>query len=221
VSLLNQPAQQKARERRRVDEDFASKILTWAGAYTISFIGLIHLLAAPDHFQAAPYLGWLFLANFVGAAMAAIGISWGTRKWGWLLGDLLAGGAFIGFLVSRIIGLPGFPEGVGSWNRIDGILSLILEVLFISLSVVAITPWGRTLLRVEQKRIEQQEQAAAIEMPGRIEREMSEIRSRIAPNLFDLREHVEPQAIKDQVKRILRKRLGGLLSSVKLISKDR
>jgi hypothetical protein len=208
VSLLKQSAQQKARERRRVDEDFASKILTWAGAYTISFIGLIHLLAAPDHFQAAPYLGWLFLANLVGAAIAAIVVSWGTRKWGWLLGDLVAGGAFIGFLVSRIIGLPGFPEGVGSWNRIDGILSLILELLFISLSVVAITPWGRTLLRVEQKRIEQ-EPAATIQIPGRIEQEMSEIRSRIAPNLFDLREHVEPKAIKDQVRRSLRKRLCG------------
>ena len=71
----------------RMDDGLAPKVLTWAGAYTISFVGLIHLLVSDEHFEAAPpYLGWLFLANFAGATVAAIGIAWagtgGDGCWG-------------------------------------------------------------------------------------------------------------------------------------------
>jgi membrane protein len=64
------------------------------------------------------------------------------------------------------------------------------------------------------ERIER-EQTAAGETPERIEREMSEIRNRMTPDLSDLREHVEPQAVKEQIKRSLRERLRGILSSAK------
>jgi hypothetical protein len=194
---------------------FPAKVLTWAGAYTISFIGTIHLLVSDEHFEAATYLGWLFLANFAGAVVAALGIYWGEHRWGWLLGDMIAGGAFVLYVVSRAIGLPGFhPEGVWEWVRLDGLLSLGLEGLFMTLSLLAITPQGRALVRMEQERIGQ-EQTAAEETPGRIEREMLEIRRRMAPDLSDLREHVEPQAIKEQAKRSLQERLRGIFNSVK------
>jgi hypothetical protein len=206
----------------RADDGLAPKVLTWAGAYTISFVGLIHLLVSDEHFEAAPpYLGWLFLANFAGATVAAIGIAWGGHRWGWLLGDAVAGSALVLYVVSRAIGLPGFhPEGVWEWVRIDGLLSLALEGLFVALSLLAITPWGRTLVRVQQKTIEQ-EQMIAMEASNPIEREMAEIRSRMTSDLSDLREHVEPQAIKEQVKRSLRERLHGILNSVKPTSRRR
>ncbi len=202
-------------------DNLAPKALKWAGAYTISFVGLLHLLVSDEHFEIAPYLGWLFVANFVGAAAAAIGIAWGGHRWGWLLGDLVAGGAFVLYVVSRAIGLPGFhPEGVWEWVRIDGLTALALEGLFVALSLLAITPWGKALVWKGQKSIEQ-EQTTVGEAPGRIEREMSEIRSRMAPDLSDLREHVEPQAVKEQVKRSLRERLRGALNSVKPTSRHR
>jgi hypothetical protein len=62
----------------------------------------------------------------------------------------------------------------------------------------------------EQKRTESDEHEG--EAPGRIEREMSEIRNRMDSNLSDLREHVEPQAVKERVKRSLRERFRGMLS---------
>src|SRR5919199_3712902 len=186
-----------------VDDGLAPKVLTWAGAYIISFVGLIHLIESDEHFEVASYLGWLFLANFAAAAVAAIGIYWGGHRWGWLLGDVVAGGALVLYVVSRAICLPGFhPEGVWEWVRIDGLIALALEGLFVALSLLAITPWGRTLVRVQQKTIEQ-EQMIAMESPNPIEREMAEIRSRMTSDLSDLREHVEPQAIKEQVKRSL------------------
>jgi hypothetical protein len=199
----------------RMDDGLAPKVLTWAGAYTISFVGLIHLIVSDEHFEAATYLGWLFLANFAGAAVAAIGIAWGGHRWGWLLGDAVAGGAFVLYVVSRAIGLPGFhPEGVWEWVRLDGLLSLGLEGLFMALSLLAITPQGRALVRMEQERIGQ-EQTVSGETPGRIEQEMLEIRSRMGPDLSDLREHIEPQAIKEQAKRSLQERLRGIFNSVK------
>jgi hypothetical protein len=199
----------------RIDDGLAPKVLTWAGAYIISFVGLIHLLVSDEHFEAANYLGWLFLANFAGAVVAAIGIYWGGYRWGWLLGDAVAGGAFVLYVVSRVIGLPSFhPEGVWEWVRMDGLFSLGLEGLFMTLSLLAMTPQGRALVRMEQERIGQ-EQTVAEETPGRIEREMLEIRRGMAPDLSDLREHIEPQAIKEQAKRSLKERLRGIFNSVK------
>lgn len=43
-----------------------------------------------------------------------------------------------------------------------------------------------------------------------IEQEMQEIRSRMAPELSDLRKRVEPQAVKEQAKRGLQERLRGV-----------
>jgi hypothetical protein len=81
-----------------------------AGAGLILIAGLIHLLLAPQHFAETAYLGALFLANFVGSVVAAVGIYRGFR-WGWALGALFAGGAFVAYLLSGTVGLPGVEEG--------------------------------------------------------------------------------------------------------------
>jgi hypothetical protein len=58
--------------------------------------GAIHFIDAPGSFGDATYKGWLFLANGVGAVVAAVGIHRGERTWGWGLGVLVAGGALVG-----------------------------------------------------------------------------------------------------------------------------
>jgi hypothetical protein len=45
------------------------------------------------------------------------------------------------------------------------------------------------------------------EIPERIEREMFEIRSRMSSDMTDLRQHVEPQVVAEQVKQTVRQRL--------------
>jgi hypothetical protein len=123
-----------------------------------------------EHFDAATYLGWLFLANFAAATVAAIGIALGRHRWGWLLGDAVAGGAFVSYVARRLIGLPGFhPADPWEWLRPDGLLSLALEGVFVVLSLLAITPQGRALVRKVQTRI-QSEETTVGEAPGRIER---------------------------------------------------
>ena len=51
--------------------------------------------------------------------------------------------------------------------------------------------------------------------PERIEREMFEIRSRMSPDVTDLKKHVEPQVVADQVKKTLRQRIQGAMDRFK------
>ena len=53
------------------------------------------------------------------------------------------------------------------------------------------------------------------EIPERIEREMFEIRSRMAPDVQDLRQHVEPKAVGERVKRTARQRLRDAVNRLK------
>ena len=52
-------------------------------------------------------------------------------------------------------------------------------------------------------------------IPERIEREMFEIRSRMAPDVTDLRKHVAPQVVAEQVKTTIRQRIRDAIDRVK------
>ena len=112
-----------------IRSNFSGK-LVWAGMSLIATVGVIHLIEAPEELEEATYLGPLFLANFLGALLAAIGI-YREHRWGWGLGVLVAGGAFVGYVLSRTVGLPGM--SVEEWLEPLGIASLLVETLFIGL----------------------------------------------------------------------------------------
>jgi hypothetical protein len=54
------------------------------------------------------------------------------------------------------------------------------------------------------------------ERPERIEREMFEIRSRMAPDMVDLRRHVDPKAVGERVKQTARQRLQAAVAQARL-----
>ncbi len=109
----------------------------WAGVVLIVITGIIHFIDAPDNFNQATYKGVLFVLNGFGALLAAYGIFRGA-SWGWLLGLLIAGGAILGYIVSRTIGLPGLPVDA-HWLEPMGVLSLVVEGVFVLLAVKALT----------------------------------------------------------------------------------
>ncbi len=115
----------------------AMRGLTWTGILLILIVGAIHAIESPDYFSEATYLGWLFVANAVGAVVAAFGIYRG-EAWGWGLGFLISAGAFIAYIVSRTVGLPGAP-GLAQESLFEtaGLISLIIEALF----VIAFVAW--------------------------------------------------------------------------------
>jgi hypothetical protein len=117
--------------------------LRTAGIVLIVVTGLIHLVEAPEYFEAATYLGLLFAANVVGSAASAFGIARGL-EWGWLLGFLVAGGAFVAYVVSRTVGLPGLEDEVGEWAEPLGLASLIVEGLFVAAFVARSRSAART-----------------------------------------------------------------------------
>jgi hypothetical protein len=102
-----------------------------AGIVLILVTGAIHFIDAPGSFGDATYKGWLFLANGIAAVVAAVGIHRGERTWGWGLGVLVAGGALVGYVISRTVGLPGLAPDV--WLEPLGILALMVEAAFIVL----------------------------------------------------------------------------------------
>jgi hypothetical protein len=108
-------------------------------------VGLIHLIDAPEDLEEGSYLGFLFLANFLGALVASVGIYRGNR-WGWVLGLLVAGGAFVGYVISRTAGLPGL--GVEEeWLEPLGVLSLIVEALFVGVFLaILVRPESRVMV---------------------------------------------------------------------------
>jgi uncharacterized membrane protein YfcA len=94
--------------------------LVGAGISLIVVVGLIHLINSPEDLQEGSYTGLLYLANFLGALAAAVGI-YRVKRWGWALGLLVAGGAFAGYV------LPVETE----WLEPLGVLSLLVEGLFV------------------------------------------------------------------------------------------
>ena len=117
-------------------ETRASRPLMLTGVVLILLVGLIHLIDAPDSMTESTTKGLSFYANFVGAIVAAVGIFL-HRTWGWALGILVAAGAFIGYIVSRTVGIFGLPPDV--WMEPIGIASLVVEALFIVVALRALT----------------------------------------------------------------------------------
>jgi hypothetical protein len=114
-----------------------SKNLEWVGIVLITIIGVIHLILMRGEYDEAHYMGMLFAANFVGAIIAAVGIYRGSL-WGWILGLFVAAGSLVGYILSRTVGMPGME--VEAWLDPYGMLSLLLEVVFIAL-LIQKAPW--------------------------------------------------------------------------------
>src|SRR5437762_9556238 len=99
--------------------------LKWLAIAAILATGLIHTLEARDSFGDATYKGLLFVANGLGAVVAAVGVYRNQRTLGWVLGLVVAGGAFLAYVASRTIGLPGLPAEPDAWLEPMGVASLV------------------------------------------------------------------------------------------------
>jgi len=111
--------------------------LKWLAIAAILGTGLIHIVEAPDAFGEAAYKGALFVANGMGALVAAYGIFRDRRGSGWVLGLLVAGGALLAYVASRTVGLPGLPAEPDAWLEPMGVASLVCEGVFVVLFALA------------------------------------------------------------------------------------
>jgi len=114
-----------------------SKRAKTLGIVLIVLVGLLNfhiphfLVESKTYFNAAAYaLELVLLANVLGAVIAAVGI-YNNMRWGWLLGIVIAGISVALYLAQETIGLPGLPK---MWLEPSRIVSLVVEVVFISLA---------------------------------------------------------------------------------------
>ena len=104
-----------------------TKILQGLAIFFIIEVGLTHYFTADHAYEEAWIEGYLFVANFLGAIVAAYGI-YHRKNWGWLLGLSVSSGAMIAYIWSRTTGLPGLPaeEWLDPW----GTTAMIAEGIF-------------------------------------------------------------------------------------------
>ena len=113
------------------------------GVVTALALAAIHLLEMPEDFEEMPYLGVLFGVGGVLLIAAAVGmIRRSASRVAWATGALVAAGMFVGYCISRTVGLPGMD--VEAWGEPLGVLSLVLEAVFLMAAVVAFVVHSRS-----------------------------------------------------------------------------
>jgi hypothetical protein len=90
-------------------------------------IGLVHTFSAQHEFEESWILGYLFVANFLGALTAAYGI-YRRKWWGWGAGLFIALVSLIAYVWSRTSGLPLLPRE--EWLYPWGVTAVLAEALF-------------------------------------------------------------------------------------------
>ena len=108
-------------------------------------LAAIHLVLAPEELEEMPYLGVLFVVGSALLVFAAVALIRGSmQRAAWMTGVLVSAGMFVGYLASRMTGLPGAERE--EWGSPLGMASLLLEVAFVAAAalVYASRSTGRT-----------------------------------------------------------------------------
>jgi hypothetical protein len=116
-------------------------------------VALIHVLDAHDTFVSTPYKGWLYVALIVGCLLTAFRLARSNDPRAWVAATLLPLGAFVGFVYSRTVGLPGGADDIGNWWEPLGLASLFVEGLLVALSASVVSTFAQSpRLRTERLR---------------------------------------------------------------------
>jgi hypothetical protein len=106
----------------------------YAAALMLAAEIAIHVYLAPDHLEEMPYIGMGFVVASVLCAVALVLVLL-DHPAGWLLGTALCVGMAVLFVISRLVGLPGYHEEWTSDSSL-GLWSLVPEALFVLLAWV-------------------------------------------------------------------------------------
>src|SRR4051794_9962057 len=97
------------------------------GALLLLAAAVIHIIEIQGAETAVLLVG--FALSALGTLGAALLLLTRGPRLGWLLGGAAAALTFLGYVLSRTVGLPGADEDVGNWGEPLGVLSLVVEGL--------------------------------------------------------------------------------------------
>ncbi|MCX9191970.1 hypothetical protein C3Y87_11195 [Carbonactinospora thermoautotrophica] len=108
------------------------------GAVLLIVAGAIHLVELPEQETIGLAAGFA-LSGLATVAGALLLLTRGPRL-GWLLGGAAAALTFIGYVLTRSVGLPRIDEDdIGNWLEPLGVVSLIVEALAVAFAIWALT----------------------------------------------------------------------------------
>lgn len=97
--------------------------------------GLIHLVLVPEYLEEKTYIGLLFLGAAAVCGTVAVTLWRRDEPLAWGVGALTCAGMFVGFVLSRTVGLPGFHEA--EWE-LSGLISLVADAAFVVLAGIGL-----------------------------------------------------------------------------------
>lgn len=116
-------------------------------AVGLAATAVAHCAVAPSHLNEVPYSGVLFLG--VAAAATVLLLLTATRfetPRAVVFSALLCGGALLGYLYSRTLGLPGLDDDIGNWAEPWGVVAVTGEVVVLVASLLLLAPLKRARL---------------------------------------------------------------------------
>ena len=119
------------------DQHVARRAIVAVGLFAIV---LLHALDLPGKLAELPYVGWMFIGLIIASLVVAEGLMRMDDRRLWLAAGLLAASAFIGYAISRTVGLPGDLGGdKGNWIEPLGLASLVVEGIVVLLVLGRLT----------------------------------------------------------------------------------
>jgi len=121
------------------------------GAILLILAAVIHVIEVRDAETVTPVIGFALSAvSTLGGSLLLL-----TRgpRLGWFLGGGAAALTFVGYVLSRSVGLPGDTGDIGNWGEPLGVVSLVVEGLAVALAIWALTDSYRISPRIVREEI--------------------------------------------------------------------
>lgn|SRR5436305_7251398 len=129
-------------------------------AVGLAAVGVIHLLDSIGKYSETRYLFWMYVALIAGSIVVAGAVLFTRSRAAFLAAAALAGGALVGYVLSRTTGLPSAHGDVGNWTEPLGLASLFVEGSVVAVAGAAFLA-TRHSPRTQAVRAERAEQRSA------------------------------------------------------------
>jgi hypothetical protein len=110
-----------------------------AAVVSLGGVALIHLLELQGKLSEVPYLGFGYIGLIVGCVVAAAMLLHANSRTGWMMAGGFALATFVGYSLTRTVGLPRSTDDIGNWLEPMGLASLFVEAIVVALAGYALT----------------------------------------------------------------------------------